>query len=50
MKEVIRTQVKGAKNVMTIGSGGNINKVFSLSKRKKASLYRSHFCEIFIKN
>lgn len=35
MKSVIRTQIKGAKNVMAIGSGGNINKVFSLSKRKE---------------
>ncbi|MFT4092459.1 MAG: exopolyphosphatase [Niabella sp.] len=35
MKTVIRAQVKGAKKVMTIGSGGNINKVFSLSKRKE---------------
>jgi exopolyphosphatase/guanosine-5'-triphosphate,3'-diphosphate pyrophosphatase len=35
MKEVIKTQVKGAKTVMSIGSGGNINKVFSLSKRKE---------------
>ncbi|GAB3426261.1 Ppx/GppA phosphatase family protein [Niabella aquatica] len=35
MKEVIKAQVKGAKKVMTIGSGGNINKVFSLSKRKE---------------
>lgn len=35
MKEVIKTKVKGAKKVMTIGSGGNINKVFSLSKRKE---------------
>lgn len=35
MKETIKAQVKDAKKVMGIGSGGNINKVFSLSKRKE---------------
>lgn len=35
MKEVIKTVTKGQKEVMAIGSGGNINKVFSLSKRKE---------------
>ena len=35
MKEVIKTQVKGAKKVMTIGSGGNIKKGFFFSKKKK---------------
>ena len=35
MKETIKVQVKDAKKVMGIGSGGNINKVFSLSKRKE---------------
>lgn len=35
MKNVVRTQIKGHKKVTTIGSGGNINKVFSLSKRKE---------------
>ena len=34
MKEYIRNNTKNAKKVMAIGSGGNINKVFSLSKRK----------------
>lgn len=35
MKEFIRTNTKSAKKLMAIGSGGNINKVFSLSKRKE---------------
>ena len=34
MKEIIKTVTKGQKEVMAIGSGGNINKVFSMSKRK----------------
>lgn len=34
MKEMIKTKTKGFKTVVAIGSGGNINKVFSLSKRK----------------
>ena len=35
MKECIRTKTKGYHHVTAIGSGGNINKVFSLSKRKE---------------
>ena len=34
MKEDIKTKTKGHKQVTAIGSGGNINKVFTLSKRK----------------
>jgi exopolyphosphatase/guanosine-5'-triphosphate,3'-diphosphate pyrophosphatase len=34
MKSDIKTKTKGHKQVTAIGSGGNINKVFSLSKRK----------------
>lgn len=34
MKEVIKTVTRGQKEVVAIGSGGNINKVFSMSKRK----------------
>ena len=34
MKETIRAFTKGHKEVVAIGSGGNINKVFSMSKRK----------------
>ena len=34
MKDNIRAFIKGQKKVVAIGSGGNINKVFSMSKRK----------------
>ena len=34
MKNSIKAVTKGQKEVIAIGSGGNINKVFSLSKRK----------------
>lgn len=34
MKNSIKTASKGQKAVVAIGSGGNINKVFSMSKRK----------------
>lgn len=35
MKEFIRSKTKGYPGVTAIGSGGNINKVFSMSKRKE---------------
>ncbi len=35
MKNTIKEKIKGHKQVTAIGSGGNINKVFSLSKRKE---------------
>ena len=35
MKETIKTETKNFRHVTAIGSGGNINKVFSLSKRKE---------------
>lgn len=34
MKNTIKAVTKGQKDVIAIGSGGNINKVFSLSKKK----------------
>lgn len=34
MKDFIRTRTKGYKEITCIGSGGNINKVFSMSKKK----------------
>jgi len=34
MKEDIRTATRGQKEVIAIGSGGHINKVFSMSKKK----------------
>lgn len=35
MKEFIKTKIVGHHHVTAIGSGGNINKIFSLSKRKE---------------
>jgi exopolyphosphatase/guanosine-5'-triphosphate,3'-diphosphate pyrophosphatase len=35
MKEFIKIKTKGHHHVTAIGSGGNINKIFSLSKRKE---------------
>lgn len=35
MKEFIREKTKGHRHVTAIGSGGNINKIFSMSKRKE---------------
>jgi exopolyphosphatase/guanosine-5'-triphosphate,3'-diphosphate pyrophosphatase len=35
MKEFVRTKTKGHHHVTAIGSGGNINKIFSISKRKE---------------
>ena len=35
MKNTIKEKIKGHKEVTVIGSGGNINKIFSLSKRKE---------------
>jgi exopolyphosphatase/guanosine-5'-triphosphate,3'-diphosphate pyrophosphatase len=34
MKDHIKSATKGQKDVVAIGSGGNINKIFSMSKRK----------------
>ncbi|GAB3027220.1 rod shape-determining protein [Niabella terrae] len=35
LKSVVREQTKGVKKITAVGSGGNINKVFSLSKKKE---------------
>lgn len=35
MKEYVKSKTKGYHHVTAIGSGGNINKIFSLSKRKE---------------
>src|SRR5690606_40580846 len=35
MKSFIRSKTKGHHHVTAIGSGGNINKIFSLSKKKE---------------
>jgi exopolyphosphatase / guanosine-5'-triphosphate,3'-diphosphate pyrophosphatase len=50
MKEFIKSRTKGFHHVTCIGSGGNINKVFSLSKKKdgkplQLELLRSYYKE-----
>ncbi|UPK67121.1 exopolyphosphatase [Chitinophaga filiformis] len=35
MKDTIKSRLRGISNITAIGSGGNINKIFSLSKRKE---------------
>lgn len=51
MKETIKSKTKGFKNIVAIGSGGNINKIFSLSKRKEGKplsleLLRDYYKEL----
>jgi exopolyphosphatase / guanosine-5'-triphosphate,3'-diphosphate pyrophosphatase len=51
MKDVVKNKTKGFKTVIAIGSGGNINKVFSLSKRKEGKplsfdLLRDYYKEL----
>ncbi len=51
MKEAIKEKTKGHKEVIAIGSGGNINKVYSLSKRKDTKplpldLFRDFYKEL----
>lgn len=51
MKEEIKEATRGQKEVMAIGSGGNINKVFSMSKRKEGKplpleLLRDYYKEL----
>jgi exopolyphosphatase/guanosine-5'-triphosphate,3'-diphosphate pyrophosphatase len=53
MKEFIRQKTKGYHHVTAIGSGGNINKIFSLSKRKEGKplsleLLRDYYKEFSI--
>jgi len=35
MKDVVKAKTKGHKKIIAIGTGGNINKVFSISKKKE---------------
>ena len=51
LKNIIKAVTKGQKAVVAIGSGGNINKVFSLSKRKEGrplplELLREYYNEL----
>ena len=50
MRNFIQTRLKGHHHITAIGSGGNINKIFSLSKRKEGKplnleLLRSYYKE-----
>lgn len=51
MKEAIKTVTRGHRDVVAIGSGGNINKIHSLSKRKEGKplhidMLRDYFKEL----
>ena len=51
VKDFIKTRTKGYKKIIAIGTGGNINKVFSLSKKKDGKplhvdLLKDYFKEI----
>jgi len=51
LKEYIKERTRGLKEIVAIGSGGNINKVFSLSKRKDGKplsidLLRDYYAEL----
>jgi exopolyphosphatase/guanosine-5'-triphosphate,3'-diphosphate pyrophosphatase len=51
MKNSLKEKTKGHKEVIAIGSGGNINKIFSLSKRKEdkplpLNLLRDYYKEL----
>jgi exopolyphosphatase / guanosine-5'-triphosphate,3'-diphosphate pyrophosphatase len=51
MKDIIKKNIKGYSGITAIGSGGNINKIFSLSKRKEGKplpleLLRDYFKEL----
>jgi exopolyphosphatase/guanosine-5'-triphosphate,3'-diphosphate pyrophosphatase len=53
MKEFIKTKTKGFHHVSAIGSGGNINKIFTISKRKEGKplsleLLRDYYKEFSI--
>ena len=53
MKELIKTKTKGYHHVSAIGTGGNINKIFSISKRKEGKplsleLLRDYYKEFSI--
>ena len=50
MKEMIKLKTKGFKKIVAIGTGGNINKIFSISKKKdgkplELSLLKDYFKE-----
>lgn len=49
MKDEIKTKILGKKPVIAIGSGGNINKVFSMSKTKDGKPMTFNYLKTFYK-
>ena len=49
MKDFIRKNTKNISNIVAIGSGGNINKVFSISKRKDGKALNLEFLRDYYK-
>lgn len=47
MKEVIKTTTKDLKKIVAIGTGGNINKVFTMSKKKEGKPLELSFLRDF---
>jgi exopolyphosphatase / guanosine-5'-triphosphate,3'-diphosphate pyrophosphatase len=48
LKETIKAVTKGHKKVVAIGSGGNINKVFSLSKKKEGKALDIEVLKVYL--
>lgn len=49
MKEEIKSKINSKKNIVAIGSGGNINKVFSMSKTKDGKPISISYLKKFLK-
>lgn len=49
MKDEIKTKINGKKQIVAIGSGGNINKLFSMSKTKDGKPMASSYLKKFLK-
>ncbi len=50
LKSEIKTKINGKKPILAIGSGGNINKVFSMSKTKDGKPISANLLKTFYKN
>lgn len=53
MKETVKAKIKGHKKIIAIGTGGNINKIFSMSKKKdgkplELNLLRDYYKEFSV--
>lgn len=49
IKEVITTEIKSKKPIVAIGSGGNINKLFSMSKTRDGKPISTNYIKKFLK-